>query len=75
MTITPKTTIEEVTSWINKAKEEKKWLIFMFHQVDLSEDEYSVSPFMLQEILAAIEDSELPVVVPSEVIQLKIAHE
>lgn len=38
VSVEAKTTVEEVKRWILKAKEEKKWLILLFHRIDESGD-------------------------------------
>lgn len=65
------TTIKDVNKWISEAEKQKSWLVFMFHQIDYSEDEYSITPEMLIEINEAVKRSKLQVVLPSEALSIK----
>lgn len=65
-------TIDQVQSWIDEAKSEKKWLIIMFHQVDTTKREYSVTPEKLSSVLNLIKQADLPVVLPSQALNISI---
>lgn len=68
--ITPKVSISEVNSWIERAKKENKWLILVFHQVDDTNQEYGVSPSVFLQIVNVVEKSGLPVVLPVQALNL-----
>lgn len=57
------TTPEEVASWIAKAKQEKSWLVLVYHTVNNSTslDDYAVSPAKLEAELQIIQASGVPV--------------
>ncbi|HSX18688.1 MAG TPA: polysaccharide deacetylase family protein [Candidatus Saccharimonadales bacterium] len=59
-----------VQSWIYQARQQHKWLIIMFHQIDSSGTEYSITPSMLHDILGEIEKDQLPVVLPNQVLKI-----
>lgn len=62
-------TIDEVKRWIEKTKEQKGWLILTFHQIsDDSSTNYGVTTQLFEEMVKAVKDSELPVVLPTQVI-------
>lgn len=65
-------TLKQVKAWIQEAEKTHTWLIIMFHQVDESKREYSVTPSLLQSILKELETSDIHIVSPSEVLQLEI---
>jgi peptidoglycan/xylan/chitin deacetylase (PgdA/CDA1 family) len=65
------TTIEDIKRWILEAEKQKSWLVFMFHQIDYSGDEYSITPEMLKEISKTVEQSKLQAVLPSEALSIK----
>ncbi len=59
--ITPSTTITQFQSWLDEAKNQKEWLVLMYHQVDNSGSDYSVTPSSLSTQLQAIQSSGLTV--------------
>jgi peptidoglycan/xylan/chitin deacetylase (PgdA/CDA1 family) len=67
------TTVEDIEPWLQKAKDEKSWIILMFHQVDDGHSEYDVSPSRLREIVELVKKSNLPVVLPRQALQLIVA--
>lgn len=69
-TILSTTTPNEVKAWIAEAEATNSWLNIVFHQVDTSNSEYSVTPRNLQAILDVIQSSDLSVVVPDDVFQI-----
>jgi len=62
--------LKEVKEWLNEANTDKKWLILMFHQIDESGDEYSLSPQKFKDIVELVIESQLPVVLPSQVFEI-----
>jgi peptidoglycan/xylan/chitin deacetylase (PgdA/CDA1 family) len=46
------TTLDQFKYWIDQAIQTHQWLVLTFHQVDTSGQEYSVSPKLLEQILA-----------------------
>jgi len=62
--------VEEIKTWLNQAEAEKKWLVLMFHQIDESGDEYSLSPQKFKTIVEMVVESQLPVVLPSQVLEI-----
>lgn len=54
------TTIQEVNSWIEYAKQNRLWLIFVYHQVGES-GQYNVTVDQLENDLRVIKESGLPV--------------
>jgi hypothetical protein len=68
----PSTTIENVNSWIEEAKSTKSWLIIVFHQIDTSNSQYSVTPDTFSKMMDAVKESKVPVVLPDQVLQLVV---
>src|SRR3989344_1526483 len=64
------TSVDEVKEWIKEAEEKRGWLILVFHQIDESNSQYSISPFTLQEIVEAVSASKIQVVVPTEAMKV-----
>ncbi len=64
------TTLSDVVGYIKEARDTKQWLILTFHQIDNSRTEYAISPALFNQIADLIEASKLPVVLPSQVLQL-----
>jgi len=64
-------TVDNVISWIQTAKDQHKWLILMFHQIDGSHSKYSITPKMLNSILQEVQKSGVPVVLPEQVLELQ----
>ncbi len=46
------TTLDQYKHWIDQAIQTHQWLVLAFHQVDTSGEQYSVSPKLLEQILA-----------------------
>ncbi len=63
------TTIDQIKAWINEAVAQKGWLILVFHQVDNSGSQYSVTPDTLQQIVNYLKDQNISVVSVSEGLQ------
>jgi peptidoglycan/xylan/chitin deacetylase (PgdA/CDA1 family) len=56
------TTLDEVKTWLARAKEEKLWLVLLYHNVGFMRgDEYTVAPEAFEAQLGAIHDSGLAV--------------
>jgi peptidoglycan/xylan/chitin deacetylase (PgdA/CDA1 family) len=65
------TTDKEIEDALKKAEKEKTWLIFVFHQIDDSKQLFAISPARFEKILAMIKASHLPVILPSQGVELK----
>ena len=70
LAITDQTTIATVNEWLTRAKEEESWLIIVFHPLSEDSSAYGATPAFFREILQAVQVSELPVVVPSQALQV-----
>lgn len=70
--VTDTTTQAEVKAWLNEAAEKKGWLILVFHQIDSRKLRYNVSVEMFKKILMLVKHSELPVVLPTQALQVKL---
>lgn len=62
--------IDELKKLVDQAATQKGWLILVFHQIDDSKSEFSISKTELETILTMVKDSNLPVVLPSQVIAI-----
>jgi len=71
-TIRVSTNSHEVITWLNEASKNKSWLILAFHQIGSGGEEYSTTPETLRAILDLIENSDLSVVLPSQVLSIKL---
>lgn len=67
--ITPNTTIEQVENWILEARQQNGWLVLVYHQVDESGDDYSVTPAEFNKQLNAIKKSGLKTATMDEVLR------
>jgi hypothetical protein len=65
------TDISEVKSWLQKAKQDRSWLILAFHQIDTEESYFSVTPLNFEKVLFEVKNSKLDVVLPSQVLNIK----
>ncbi len=68
--VSNKTTLESVASWIETAKKENGWLIIVFHQVENTGSTYAITPEFLRQIAEMIKDNGIPVVLPSQVLRI-----
>lgn len=68
----PDTQLAEVVAWLEEARDQRAWLILVFHQVDLGGEEFSATPVLLKEIINKIQESGLPVVLPRQALKLSI---
>jgi hypothetical protein len=71
--IDDKTTLEEVKSWIDYAKENKLWVILVFHKIGENNsnsemDDYSTSKSDLEQIVNYVKKSGVKVVVPRQIL-------
>ncbi len=69
-TVTPDTTLEEVSGWIQHAKAKKAWLILIFHEIDDEQGAYSTSPEFLKAILYLINEYTLQTVTIAEGLEI-----
>jgi peptidoglycan/xylan/chitin deacetylase (PgdA/CDA1 family) len=60
------TTTSEFEEWVRKAKDEKLWLILLYHKVTDNPNEYDTTPQIFLEQMHMIMDADLPVVTISE---------
>jgi len=65
--LTNTTTFEEVTSWVDEARRDKKWLLLQFHQVDTAQREYATSPELFSRIVDYVSSSGLPITLIEDV--------
>lgn len=66
--ITTKTTAQELSGWLQNAAQTKGWLIIGLHAiVPQPKNDWQHSPAQFQQVLKAVADSKLPVVLPREV--------
>jgi len=68
MSILPATTADEVKAWARKAKEEKLWLILLYHRVADDPNPYDTTPALFAAQMQAIDDVGIPVVTVSEAV-------
>lgn len=66
-TVTNKTSTEDINNWLNEARN-NGWVIFTFNQIDKSNNEWSVTPSKFEQIVDQIVDSQIPIVVPSQIV-------
>lgn len=66
--ITNKTVLADVDLWIKEAVAKKSWIILTFHTVDDDHEKYAVTPQLFEMILELVQQYDIPVVLPSEVI-------
>ncbi len=64
------TTIDEVKSWLTEAKNNKKWLIVVFHQIGSTNQKYEVSPKAYVDIVDTVMESGLQTVLPTQALQM-----
>jgi peptidoglycan/xylan/chitin deacetylase (PgdA/CDA1 family) len=55
------TTVSEVNTWLQEAKNDKTWLVIVFHQVDTTGQPDGITPANLNAILTNISNQGLPV--------------
>ncbi len=64
------TTPEYIKAWVEHAKTNNEWLIIMFHQVDDGTTDYATTPAKLNDMLNVIKESNVPVVLPTQALQV-----
>ena len=64
------TSFDEVKSSIDKAINEKKWLILVFHKIDNSGEAISISKELFEKIVSYLEEKKVPVVTNEQAIAL-----
>jgi peptidoglycan/xylan/chitin deacetylase (PgdA/CDA1 family) len=65
------TTLEEVQSWLSKAKTENRWLVLVFHGIrNTGDDAYYTTPETFQDIIDAVLTSEVQTVTYNEGLSL-----
>jgi peptidoglycan/xylan/chitin deacetylase (PgdA/CDA1 family) len=64
------TSVAEVKSWIDTAVADKTWLILVFHEVDSSGVQYSISPANFQLIVDYLKQINVPVVTSKQGVQI-----
>jgi peptidoglycan/xylan/chitin deacetylase (PgdA/CDA1 family) len=72
-TIQRETSIDDINGWISEARDHNAWLILVVHQVDDGTAQYGMNRGMLSNTLDAVKDSKIPVVLPDQVLQMKVA--
>jgi peptidoglycan/xylan/chitin deacetylase (PgdA/CDA1 family) len=69
-TIEVSTTVGDVHTWIKEAQDSSSWLIIVFHQIDDKKGEFSTTPQLYTQMVQAVLDSEIQVVLPSQALGL-----
>ena len=62
--------LAQIRDLINRARTDKTWLVLMFHQIDSTTGEFSLTPEYFRTIVKAVADSQVPVVLPTEVLSI-----
>jgi hypothetical protein len=70
-TIHDNVSVNQIETWLAQAAKEKTWLILMFHQVDTGGGDYSLKPDTMAMIINLVNQSGLPVVLPSDALQIR----
>ena len=65
------TTVELIEQKIDEAVANDKWIIIMFHQVDYENEKYGITPEDLSELADYVHSIDVPVVIPSQVLEIK----
>lgn len=61
------TTVEEVESWLERAQNDSRWQVIIFHRIaEEGDDSYYVTPDMFSDIIAEINASGVPVLTYNE---------
>ena len=60
-TISPATTVAQVTGWINQAKADGAWLILVFHDIGPIPTTSGTTPALFAQMMQAVKDSAVPV--------------
>ena len=64
------TTFAQVKSWVDQAQAQKLWLVLVFHRVDSSQTQYSITPQLFQQIVDYLATNNVPVRTTREGINL-----
>ncbi len=64
------TPLSQLEAWVDQAKQDKTWLIFMFHQVDNGGEQLSITPADLQTLVNYIKASGVTVPTMREGVQI-----
>lgn len=64
------TSLNDVKKELDQAKQDKTWLILVFHQIDSSGQPLSVTETHFQQIIDEVKKSRLPVVLPSQALAI-----
>ncbi len=64
------TTVAQIQTWIDTAKQNNTWLILMFHQVDTTGEELSITPANFQLVVNYLKANATPVVTMNQGINL-----
>lgn len=72
--ITRSTTLEDIKNWIEDARPQNAWLIISFHQIGNDNEEYEITPDLFQKAIETIASSGLPVVLPSQALQITLSN-
>jgi hypothetical protein len=54
--------LSDIQSWLTQAQQTKTWLVLVFHDVDTSNSQYSITPQNFTAVLTSISNDQLPVV-------------
>lgn len=64
-------TLAQVKEQIASAKYSGSWIILTFHQISYEDSEFAITPEMFAEVVKAVNDQNMSVVVPSQVLNIK----
>ncbi|MDP3974065.1 MAG: polysaccharide deacetylase family protein [Candidatus Daviesbacteria bacterium] len=62
MTIVDNTSVIEIVDWINKAKKNNYWLVFLYHNIEKNPNKWGISPEKFDKQLSVIKNSGIPIV-------------
>ncbi len=68
MSILSTTTADEVAAWAAKAKEEKLWVILLYHRIADDPGDYDTTPELFAQQMQAINDAGIPVVTVTQAV-------
>lgn len=63
------TSLDDIKQKILLTKEQKGWLILVFHQIDNSGTDYSLSVENFKKIVQFVEEANIPIVLPSQALE------
>jgi peptidoglycan/xylan/chitin deacetylase (PgdA/CDA1 family) len=74
--VTKTATVETIREWLQEAHEEVGWLNIIFHQIDISNEEYSTTPETFVAMMDEIAQTDLDIVLPGQVLNMiQVSHE